>query len=244
MKYIITYTFYTIAILNFIFAALLLLFISFMPPAVRYPVARAMCRYILFCLGVRVRVEGEFPDGGPYVVMANHSAFIDPFLVASVIQGSFTGVAALYNYKYPLWAQILRRYKAIPIDRKNRSHALNGIKMAEQIIHNEKYHVAILPEGTRTLTGKMGPLKKGGFHMALNTETRILPIGIEGGFKYKPKKRNYITPGLVTIRIGHPISVDGVDDNLKMSTLMDLTGAQLLKLSGQQKDDNDNQQSV
>ena len=34
-----------------------------------------------------------------------------------------------------------------------------GIKKAEEVLR-KGYHIAILPEGTRTLTGKLGKLKK------------------------------------------------------------------------------------
>ena len=77
-----------------------------------------------------------------------------------------------------------------------------------------------MPEGSRTITGKMGPLKKGGFHMALNTDTPIIPVGISGAFSVKPKNRWWFRPGLVTINIGEPIYCDrystlGVDGLLK-----------------------------
>ena len=49
------------------------------------------------------------------------------------------------------------------------------------------YHIVILPEGTRTLTGQLNTFKKGGFHLAVNTKARILPIITKGLFNIKPK---------------------------------------------------------
>ena len=65
---------------------------------------------------------------------------------------------------------------------------IKGIKKAEEVI-KEGYHIGIHPEGTRTLHGKMNPLKKGGFHMAINTKVKILPIIIRGLYDIKPKTR-------------------------------------------------------
>ena len=41
----------------------------------------------------------------------------------------------------------------------------------EKVIHSDGCHMVILPEGTRTLDGKLQKFKKGGFHMAINTNT-------------------------------------------------------------------------
>ena len=66
----------------------------------------------------------------------------------------------------------------------------------------------IFPEGTRTIDGKLQKFKKGGFHMAINTNTPILPMVVKGGFKYKPKNRWYIRPSIISIEVGQPIQVD------------------------------------
>ncbi len=232
-KRIVSFLFSCTGVAAMVIAASILLPLSFMGCGIRYPAARKMARFLLFALGVRVRLEGKFPEGGPFVVMANHSSFIDPFLTASVVQGKFTGVVAQYNYKYPIWGTVLKRYRAISIDRGNRSHSVQGIRQAEEVIHQKGYHVVILPEGTRTLTGKMGPLKKGGFHLAINTGTPVLPIGIEGAYRFKPKNRKIMMPGPVTIRFGSPIPTGDGNSKDQMKTLMSQTEEQLLRLSGE-----------
>ena len=70
-----------------------------------------------------------------------------------------------------------------------------------------------MPEGARTLDGRLLPFKKGGFHMALNTKTPILPIGISGAFAAKPRNRWWIRPGNVIIKIGQPVEVEKFNKN-------------------------------
>ena len=62
--------------------------------------------------------------------------------------------------------------------------------------------------------------------MAINTNTPIIPVGVSGAFEFKPKNRWWMKPGLVTINIGNPISVDdyiklGVDGlSIKVEQLL------------------------
>ena len=139
--------------------------------------------------------------------MFNHGSFIDPFVCAAAIKGKFTGIIAAENYKIPIFGMMLKKFKAIPIHRKNRKKALESIKYAETIIKNDGYHMAILPEGTRTLDGNLRPFKKGGFHMAINTSTPILPIGAVLPFNYKPKNKWLVSPCIVHMYIGEETNV-------------------------------------
>ena len=81
---------------------------------------------------------------------------------------------------------------------------------AEEVI-KEGYHIGIHPEGTRTLHGKMNPLKKGGFHMAYNTKTPIVPIGCIGTFEFKPKNRWTLSPRTIDVVIGPIIDINQYD---------------------------------
>ena len=44
--------------------------------------------------------------------------------------------------------------------------------------------------------------------MAINTNTPIIPVGVSGAFEFKPKNRWWMKPGLVTVNIGDPISIN------------------------------------
>ena len=120
----------------------------------------------------------------------------------------YTAILASWNFKIPIWATMLRSFKAIPVYRKNKSKAIEAIKNAEHIIKDLGYHIVIFPEGTRTTDGKLQKFKKGGFHMALNTGVPILPITVKGGFRFKPKNRWYIKPSIIDIRVGDPIDIN------------------------------------
>ena len=83
----------------------------------------------------------------------------------------------------------------VPIDRKNSPKARESIKQAADLVRNRKeFSIAILPEGTRTLDGKLGPFKRGGFHLALETGLDILPIVQKGGYRIIHKGSLLIHP--------------------------------------------------
>jgi len=199
--------FYITSFITFLVFGSLFVIIGFLPTYVMFAYIPFFCRALLLSLGVILKVHGEFPKNGPYIIMFNHGSFIDPFVYAAMIKGRFTAVIAAENYKIPLFGAMLKKFRAIPIHRKNRNKAMESIRTAEQVIKNEGYHMAILPEGTRTLDGKLKPFKKGGFHMAINTKTPILPIGAVLPFKYKPKNRWFIKPCIIDIYVGKETNV-------------------------------------
>tara|TARA_Y100000768_G_scaffold368909_1_gene333327 strand:- start:20 stop:637 length:618 start_codon:yes stop_codon:yes gene_type:complete len=185
-------------------------------PSYLYPFARFISQGIFWTFNIERIIEGKFPKDGPYILMHNHSSFLDLFLLPTIIEGKYTGIVAQKNFKIPIVGSLLKKLHAIPIQRSNLNAAKHSIKLAEDLI-NKGFHIAIFPEGTRTLTGKINKFKKGGFHMAVNTKTKILPIVVEGLFSIKPKNRWTIIPQPVKLIIKDPIDVlnKSVDDVLE-----------------------------
>jgi len=184
----------------------IMLVIAIIFPSLLYKYACFLSKGIFWSLNIKREVVGEFPDNGPYILMHNHSSFLDLFFLPTVIKGKYTGLVAAKIFKIPLIGSILHRIKAIPIHRFNHTKALDALKIAEQRIKGG-YHLAIFPEGTRTITGKLNPFKKGGFHMAINTNTQILPVIVKGVYNIKPRNRWTINKGIAKMIIGKPISV-------------------------------------
>ena len=215
----------------FLFSAFCLLLISFFHFPLFFISLRFFCRLIMMSMCVFPQIRGSFPKEGTYIIMMNHSSFLDVFLFPLVPRGPYSGVTAVQNFNYPVFSLLIRRLKAIPIERDNPRQAIQSIEKAEGVLKGGT-HIGILPEGSRTTTGKMLPLKKGGFHMAINTKASIIPVGISGAFEFKPKNRWWMKPGLVTINIGNPISVD---DYIKLGVGgLSIKVEQLLKsLSGE-----------
>jgi len=68
--------------------------------------------------------------------------------------------------------------------------------------------IAIFPEGTRTPVGSYRPYRKGGFRLAIATNTDIIPVAQNAGHVW-PRNSFRKYPGLVTVSIGPAISVKG-----------------------------------
>ena len=209
----------------------IMIIFSFINLKIVFWFSKPFCRLLAFVLGAKVKVEGVFPENEQLVVMSNHSSFFDPFIFPFFMKGMFTGIVADYNLKYPFWKQFLLRLNAIPINRKDRDQAIKGIKKAEAVL-KKGINIAILPEGTRTITGKLGKLKKGGFHLAMNTKASIIPIGIKGAFKLKPKTTWKLTPCQIIAKVGKPIPFS-VYESLGVDGILEMVEKELKILSGE-----------
>ena len=191
----------------FIFIPIGILFIitSFiLPTHLMYKSATAVCWLMLKSLFIKIEIDGDIPSPGGRIYMFNHSSFIDVFLFAYLTPGNITAVVAKENYNIPVWGAMLKRFRAIPIERKNKDSAIQTINIAEDRLSNG-YDVILLPEGTRTLSGNLKRFKKGGFHMAINTNAPIVPVGCIGAYEFKPKDRWTLSPGTVKLICGKPI---------------------------------------
>src|SRR5262249_7037955 len=94
-------------------------------------------------------------------------------------------------------------------DRQNRRSAIDSLREAGEVIHSG-IHIWIAPEGTRSFDGTLGPLKKGGFMLAIDTGTPILPMAISGTHNARRKHERGIQKGVrVEVTSGQPLPVEG-----------------------------------
>jgi len=217
-----------------IFGAYVIILSFFFSHKYLYPTLPFLTRVQLFLLGAWIRIKNKIPNDQTYIVMMNHASFADVFFSIQPLKGKYTAILASFNFKIPIWGTMLRFFKAIPVYRKDKIKAIQAIKHAETIIKDLKYHVVIFPEGTRTTDGKLQKFKKGGFHMAINTQVPIIPIAVKGGFNYKPKTRWYIKPSIIDIEVGNPIDVSKYTVN-DIDSLIDDTRKEFLKLLNEQE---------
>ena len=215
----------------FLFAATIMIAASLLYLPLFYKIDKICCRLIMSSLLIWPRLNGTFPSDGTYIIMMNHSSFIDVFIFPLIPMGIYSGVTAVENFKIPVFSTIMKRIQAIPVERKNRFAAIESIKKAEEVL-KKGVHIGILPEGTRTVDGNIGDMKKGGFHMAINTGISIIPVGVSGAFNFKPKNRWWFRPGPIHINIGDAINPN-IYSNLGVDGLINKVEQTIKTLSGE-----------
>ena len=173
---------------------------------------KVACKSILFCSGIRSTVTGteNYDPRKQYIVMMNHVNLFDAFVFYRGFPGKARAVEEESHFKWPLYGWLVRRIGLIPINRKSGIKAMAALKKAVELIEKRKeFSIGVLPEGTRTRTGKLGNFKKGGFLIALESGLDILPIIQIGNFKIKQKTNWLIKPGKIQVIIEKPISTKG-----------------------------------
>lgn len=204
--------------------------IVFFSPNRLHPLARVISRIIMLFGGQWFRVKGIAPDPkkGPYLYMMNHESLFDPFMMVASIRHYFTGVGKVEQFSYPIWGYLAKQYGAIPIVRQHLDIAITSLVKAEEAIR-KGVSMMIAPEGTRTLTGKLGTFKKGPFHVAKNTGVTIIPMGLLGAYSAKSKSDWRIKPGVLTTVFGDPITNEDYA-NLSVEELQKLVKKKISEL--------------
>lgn len=231
-----SFVIWVIALPIFVLCCLVILLVALFTRGRRLEgLIKACCRLVLFVSGVRLRVRGRenFDAGRRYVVMMNHVNIFDPLVFYASFPGPLRGIEEESHFRWPFYGAVLHRIGQIPIDRKNNSKARESIQQAADLVRTcNEFSIAILPEGTRTLDGKLGSFKRGGFHLALETGLDILPIVQTGAFQIIHKGSLLIRPGRVDLTIKPPVPIGGLGkedigelaDRVRSIFLRDLKG--------------------
>ena len=138
----------------------------------------------IFCF-YRVKKVIDFPlPEGPYIIVANHSSYLDIFFMYSILPKHpflFLGKGEILSYP------IIRTYFRglnIPVYRKDRSKAATSFTLAKKAV-NEGWSLVIFPEGGIPDEGNpaMIPFKKGAFKLAKALNVPIIPISFTNHYK-------------------------------------------------------------
>jgi 1-acyl-sn-glycerol-3-phosphate acyltransferase len=155
-----------------------------------------------------VRVEGKknIQNKTSYVVIANHVSLYDIFLIYGWLGIDIKWIMKKELRKIPGVGFGSRKVGHIFLDRSNRRVAVESLNEAKQKLASGA-SVVVFPEGTRSISGKMGTFKRGAFKLALDLELSILPLTLVGTRKIMPTNTLNIMPGKVKMIIHEPIDI-------------------------------------
>jgi 1-acyl-sn-glycerol-3-phosphate acyltransferase len=184
-------------------------------PSLYHRLVAALARIGLRALA-RVRVEGleHVPTSGRLIVVANHTSNADPPLLWGWLVPAL-GRVPTYLAKAVLFkgivGTVLRSVGATPVEAGGSDMAAYRVAKAALDAGGV---VAIMPEGTRSLDGRLLRARPGASLLATRTGATVLPVGISGTDELLGRGRSLPRIGTrVTLRVGRPftLALDGDD---------------------------------
>lgn len=161
---------------------------------------------MLRAISTRVKVTGldNFDHHRPYLIISNHESLLDAFICPAYIPMVFTVLELTDHFSWPVWGKMITKWGNIPVRKGNLKAAMKSLGRARDVLKSGR-SILVFPEGERTITGKMGPFRKGAFHLALNAGADILPIGMKGLYRSKTKGDWRVRSSNVNFNFGKPI---------------------------------------
>jgi 1-acyl-sn-glycerol-3-phosphate acyltransferase len=176
-------------------------------PRVLYRLGRLGARTALALAGTKVVFEGLEPllhDHGNVVVMPNHESNLDALILFGLVPIDFKAVYKREINRFPFFRHALHYAGFLDVDRSEKADARMAVTRAVLSLKSGSSFV-IFPEGTRSRTGALGEFKKGGFVVAIEAGSRIVPVAIKGARALMPRGQFAVRPGEVTLRVLDPV---------------------------------------
>jgi 1-acyl-sn-glycerol-3-phosphate acyltransferase len=169
-------------------------------------------RVVLAASGVRVKLEGaqHIRTDRPQVIASNHASFFDILAYLGHLPVDPKFVAKKELFGIPVFGAAIAAAGHVRIDRQNLKEAFGAYEEAARRIREERLHVLVYPEGTRSRTGELLPFKKGPFVLAIGCQAEIVPAFAHGAFGIQPKGSVRVRPRPITLILGEPIPTAGL----------------------------------
>lgn len=162
-------------------------------------------------LALRPAVHGAYhvPSSGPVILASNHLSFVDSVVIPLVLPRPVTFLAkAEYFEGTGLSGWLSRRFFLamghVPVQRGQGRAAWGAVRVAQGVLARGGA-LAIYPEGTRSLDGRLYRGRTGVARLTLLTGAPVVPVALAGTQRVQPVGSKLPRPHPVTVRFGAPM---------------------------------------
>ncbi len=164
--------------------------------------AKVMCWLTI----VRVTVKGRenINHATSYMFVANHQGAYDIFAIYGWLGHNFKWMMKKSLRKIPMVGYACEKSGHIMVDKSSPAAVRRTVEAAKNTLRGGM-SIVVFPEGARTMTGKVGPFKKGAYQLALEFGLPMVPITIDGAFDVFPRMAKLPRPGHIKVTIHKPV---------------------------------------
>ena len=174
-------------------------------------------------IGMDMVVKGEqnLWEKRPAVFVFNHQSKADVVIMARLLRRDIAGIGKKEIKKEnPIVGFVMEMGGVVFIDRADSKSAIEAISPLVDAMQKEGKSVVLAPEGTRTITPKLAPFKKGAFHIAMQAGVPMVPVVIRNALDVAPKGDFVFRPATVEVEVLDPIdtsswSPETIDDHVR-----------------------------
>lgn len=168
------------------------LFRNKIPLAKKYALTSRVCRRLVHDFGIDLHVIGSenIPTDGNVIFMPNHQSMMDIVVLLAYLPHPIRFVAKIETTKMfyiHMFSDIIEcRY----LNREDMRGAVQFSRDITSMLINEKPHLMLFPEGTRTRLADYDVIdfKAGSYKIGLNAQSTLVPVAIFGTYKPLHKK--------------------------------------------------------
>jgi long-chain acyl-CoA synthetase len=166
--------------------------------------------------GLRVYGTEGLPRDGQLLIAPNHTSFLDPFAIAAalpptVLRRVFWAGWTGYAFRNAFFRAVSRLGRVVPIDPERA--AGSSLAFAAAIMQRGD-HLVWFPEGERSTTNEIVPLKPGlGLLLQQFPDVLVVPTRIDGAFEAWPRNRKWPRLRSISVTFGAPLRGDELAAN-------------------------------
>lgn len=159
--------------------------------------------YYFFKIIFRCKIigTGHIPSHGGAIIASNHVSLFDPPVVGTAFTRPIHFMAKEELFAVPILGWFFTKLNAFPVRRATADRA--AIRHAINLLENGEL-LGLFPEGTRSLTDKLGKPEPGLAMIALKAGVPVIPTAVIG--TNKVGKDGHLLPRF-TVKFGRPIVV-------------------------------------
>ncbi len=170
-------------------------------------------KWLVNAAGLKIQVTGleNLNDDHQYIFAPNHASLLDVPITMTVLNRPILFMAKKELYRIPFFGWMLKAAGMIEVNRQNKKEAKKSVERAIETLKEKNASMLIYPEGTRSKTGELLPLKKGCFIMAIKSGLSVIPVTLIGTNSILKKHSLILNPGKISMQFHPPIHTVEMD---------------------------------